>query len=383
MYLIILPIFMLFIGAEDPVKDMEDQLAEIQISIDTLTPKVNEMNDKVEQKKEIHDKWENDYRAYSSQLNSMSRDDGEYSSIQYLRDDAKSEWLPLRGELKTMMSIQKSLQDRLDVLILEQDLLQKNLDNLLKSIKPTEPKKFISISISQVCENMIKQNITTNCPKYEVLKNLFDNTNYNISGDFIEKDNDLRRDGKQMIKHWQFYPNNGYETLVMVDPDVLFMKQAVNIEVQSSDFRVANIWGGQSKQSSFVNGTIISYNGFSVDNGCTQINTAPDLELITKAIGFAMSGCVEEFDIKPTVEIVSQLDYENYTSKETQYQDWLSNVVENLQLDSKVKEKIEDLTSMPYPNWFNNNIDWVKSEKISNTEFINAFEMLEKEGIIA
>ena len=50
-----------------------------------------------------------------------------------------------------------------------------------------------------------------------------------------------------MIKHWPYYPQNGFSTVVMVDPDIEYKKQAVNIEVQSNAFRVASIWGEHSK----------------------------------------------------------------------------------------------------------------------------------------
>ncbi len=382
MYLIIMPIIALFLGAEDKVADMEERIAEFQAEIDEMTPELNEMNRLVETKQKLHDKWENDYRVYSKQLDEMARDDHQYYSIQYLRDQARSEWIPLRDELRPMISVRDAFQLKLNNIILEQELVQKNLDNLLKTLKPTEPKMYISIALSQACENMIKQNVSSNCPTYATLIDLFDNTNEMVSGKFIEKDNDLRRDDNQMIKHWEFYPQNGFETVVMVDPDVLYMRQAVNIEVQSNDFRVANIWGGQSKQSSFVNGTITSYNGLSVDRDCTRINTSPDLQRITNVIGFAISGCTEQFDIQPNVVKLNATEFDKHESRHYKYESWLSNVIENLQLDAKVNEQIEDLSSRSYPKWFNNNIEWVESEKISNVEFINAFEMLEKEGII-
>ena len=105
--------------------------------------------------------------------------------------------------------------------------------------------------------------------------------------------------------------------------------------------------------------------------------------MITNAIGFAISGCTKEFDIQPNVVKLNATEFDKHESRHYKYDSWLSNVIENLQLDSEVKEKIEDLSSMAYPNWFNNNIEWVESEKISNVEFINAFKMLKKDGIIA
>ena len=383
MYLIILPIIALFLGADDKVSDMENRIAEYQAEINEITPELNEMNRMIEIKQKTHDKWKNDYRIYSNQLDEMKKDDPEYSTIQYLRDVARSEWLPLRDELRPMISVRDALQEKLDFLILEQELVQKNMDALIKTMKPTEPKLYISLSLSQTCQTLIGGNMTTDCPTYKTLIGMFDNTVPGVSGDFIEKDNDLKRDHNQMIKHWQYYPQNGFATVVMVDPDIEYKKQAVNIEVQSNDFRVSSIWGEQSKQHSFVNNTITSYNGFSVDNDCTQINTAPDLEMITMAIGFAISGCTEELDLTPNVTQLNATQFDKYDSKEYKYQGWLNQVIRELELDATVDEKIEELDYLEYPKWFNTVVEWVSDDKITNQEFINAFKVLKKEGIIA
>ncbi len=383
MYLIIMPIIALFLGADDKVSDMENRIAEYQAEIDEITPELNEMNRMIEIKQKLHDKWENDFRVYSDQLDAMKKDDPQYSTIQYLRDVARSEWIPLRDELRPMISIRDALQEKLDFLIIEQELVQKNMDALIKTIKPTEPKLYISLSLSQTCETLIGGNMTTDCPTYKTLIGMFDNTVPRVSGDFIEKDNDLKRDNNQMVKHWQYYPQNGFSTVVMVDPDIEYKKQAVNIEVQSNDFRVASIWGEQSKQHSFVNNTITSYNGFSVDNDCTQINTAPNLEMITMAIGFAISGCTEELDLTPNVTQLNATQFDKYDSKEYKYQGWLNQVIRELELDATVDEKIEELDYLEYPKWFDTVVDWVSDDKITNHEFINAFKVLKKEGIIA
>ena len=382
MYLIILPIIALFLGADDKVSNMENRIAEYQAEIDEITPELNEMNRLIEIKQKTHDKWENDFRVYSNQLDAMKKDDPKYSTIQYLRDVARSEWIPLRDELRPMISVRDALQEKLDFLIIEQELVQKNMDALIKTIKPTEPKLYISLSLSQTCQTLIGGNMTTDCPTYKTLIDTFDNTIPGVSGDFIEKDNDLKRDHNQMIKHWQYYPQNGFATVVMVDPDIEYKKQAVNIEVQSNDFRVSSIWGEQSKQSSFVNGTIISYNGFSVDNSCTQINTAPDLQMITNAIGFAISGCTEELDLTPNVTQLNATQFDKYDSKEYKYQGWLNQVIRELELDATVDEKIEELDYLEYPKWFDTVVGWVSDDKITNQEFINAFMVLKKEGII-
>ena len=83
MYLItILSIYALFLGADDKVSDLEDRIAEYQAEIDEITPELNEMNRMIENKQKLHDKWENDYRIYSNQLDEMAKDAPKYSTIQ-------------------------------------------------------------------------------------------------------------------------------------------------------------------------------------------------------------------------------------------------------------------------------------------------------------
>ena len=170
--------------------------------------------------------------------------------------------------------------------------------------------------------------------------------------------------------------------MVMVDPDLDYKIQAVNIEVQANDFRVSNIWADQSRQSSFVNGTIISYSGLSVDRDCKEINTSPDLERIATVISFAISGCTADLDIEPNIIKLNATEFDKNQSRHYKYQDWLDNVIAELQYDARAKEMIKELPSKVYPDWFNNNVDWVESEQISNLEFINAYEMLIKRGIL-
>jgi hypothetical protein len=43
---------------------------------------------------------------------------------------------------------------------------------------------------------------------------------------------------------------------------------------------------------------------------------------------------------------------------------------------------VEGLSSKTYPDWFNNNVKWIEEEKISNVEFIDAYKMLVKQGIL-
>ncbi len=378
----ILSIYALFLGADDKIADMEERLAEYQAEIDEITPELNEMNAQVERQEQKVSETYNRYDVLKRQLDSLKLDDPKRDSIRFLMEQARSEWHLAEDQLEPMVSVRDALQATADTLLLELELLQKNLDALIKTVQPTEPKMFISISLSQACETLIGGNMTSDCPTYKTLIDMFDNTNPGVSGDFVEKNNDLRRDNNQMNKHWEYYEQKDYQTVVMVDPDLDYKIQAVNIEVQANDFRVSNIWADQSRQSSFVNGTIISYSGLSVDRDCKEINTSPDLERIATVISFAISGCTADLDIEPNIIKLNATEFDKNQSRHYKYQDWLDNVIAELQYDARAKEMIKELPSKVYPDWFNNNVDWVESEQISNLEFINAYEMLIKRGIL-
>jgi len=370
------------LGADDKIGDMEERLAEYQAEIDEITPELNEMNAQVERQEQKVSETYNRYDVLKRQLDSLKLDDPKRDSIRFLMEQARSEWHLAEDQLEPMVSVRDALQATADTLLLELELLQKNLDALIKTVQPTEPKMFISISLSQACETLIGGNMTSDCPTYKTLIDMFDNTNPGVSGDFVEKNNDLRRDNNQMNKHWEYYEQKDYQTVVMVDPDLDYKIQAVNIEVQANDFRVSNIWADQSRQSSFVNGTIISYSGLSVDRDCKEINTSPDLERIATVISFAISGCTADLDIEPNIIKLNATEFDKNQSRHYKYQDWLDNVIAELQYDARAKEMIKELPSKVYPDWFNNNVDWVESEQISNLEFINAYEMLIKRGIL-
>ena len=65
----------------------------------------------------------------------MDVGDHQYYSIQYLRDQARSEWIPLRDELRPMISVRDAFQLKLNEVILEWELTQETLAKLLKTIK--------------------------------------------------------------------------------------------------------------------------------------------------------------------------------------------------------------------------------------------------------
>tara|TARA_Y100000588_G_scaffold278438_1_gene295077 strand:- start:1336 stop:2349 length:1014 start_codon:yes stop_codon:yes gene_type:complete len=329
MYLIIMPVIALFLGADDRVGELENKIADLQEKLDAITPDLNNMNKGVEAQEELVAEKRKAFDVYTKQLDGMDREDRQYGTIKYLKDVARDEWYSARSELKPMVSVRDALQLKHDMLLLELELKQKSLDNILESQKPPEKKKFIGITLSQTCERLISVNATTNCPTYGELVLKFDNTNPLVSGKFVEKDNDLRREDTKMKNHWEFYEQKKYGTVIMVDPDNDYKKRAVIVEIQPNDFEVVNVFGGQSKQSAFVNGTIISYTGLYIDEKCKRILSAPDIQRITNTINFATSGCSEQFEINPNVMTLNQTAIDKSIHKGYQYQEWLQNAINN------------------------------------------------------
>jgi len=319
----------LFLGADDKVGDLEKTITSLQEKLNELLPDLNEMNEAVEsQEKKTADRHHR-YDVLDRQLESLKIDDPKRDSIRFLKEQARVDWHQAKDELEPMQSIRDSLQEKVDKLTLEIELKQKSLERLLEIQKPSEPKKFVGVTLSQTCERLILVNATHDCPTYSQLIQAFDNTNPLVSGQFYEKNNDLRRADTPMKNHWEFYDHKKYGTVVMVDPDNDYKKRAVIVEIQPNDFQVVNIWGGQSKQSGFVNGTIISYTGLYVDSDCRRILSAPDMERITNTINFATSGCSETFEINPNIITLNQTAVDKSIHKEYQYQEWLEKVIED------------------------------------------------------
>ena len=164
----ILSIYALFLGADDKIADMEERLAEYQAEIDEITPELNEMNAQVERQEQKVSETYNRYDVLKRQLDSLKLDDPKRDSIRFLMEQARSEWHLAEDQLEPMVSVRDALQATADTLLLELELLQKNLDALIKTVQPTEPKTFISISLSQACETLIGGNMTSDCPTYKL-----------------------------------------------------------------------------------------------------------------------------------------------------------------------------------------------------------------------
>ena len=134
----------LFLGAEDRIGELEKIIADLQEKLDEITPELNEMNTQVTAQQTKVDKLYNNWIIYDKQLDAMDRDDHQYGTIEFLRGQARSEWIQERNEGETMASIRDALQEKANTLLLEQELHQKSLDRLLEQQKPKDPKKVKS-----------------------------------------------------------------------------------------------------------------------------------------------------------------------------------------------------------------------------------------------
>lgn len=114
------------------------------------------------------------------------------------------------------------------------------------------------ITLSKNCITMLKNNFTTNCPTYEQLMVVFnDSTNPEISGEFGMIDGVYQREIPTLKNHWKYY-DNLKEPTIWIDPpgDVLLRAKIITIENNFKEYPLPR--GGSEKTTTITNQTQIT-----------------------------------------------------------------------------------------------------------------------------
>ena len=246
--------------------------------------------------------------------------------------EVKNEWRILNSEMKKIEKESDEIQLDLETAKILLERMEKDLENLLKANEPKESRyKNISISLSKNCQTMINYGLYTNCPTYAELFDLYDNTNPTVSGIMVDTKYDIER-VDVMQRHWKFYESYEDFELVMVDPDSNFQHKSINIEIQSRNFTTLALVGNDNSRN-FKNGSYTTWENFKVNDDCTKIIVAPDMELIDQAVEFAKNNCNGDIDILENTVIKQEPTPHNdrnwRDSPALVYQDWLRNAIEN------------------------------------------------------
>lgn len=149
----------------------------------------------------------------------------------------------------------------------------------------------VGITLSQTCLTMIKNNMTTDCPSYDIINAVFpDTSNQEISGKFVYKDGLWQRDNSNFSQHYNWYSYSG--PVLWIDPpgDIVGRIATITIETQIPEYKVQ-----QSKK--LINNTMTVGHSRYVDDKCYRASvTAQDWLLITgDTLRYMQNDCSSDF----------------------------------------------------------------------------------------
>lgn len=307
---------------KDFLKTEIDVLEESIIEIEKL---IREKDIEIGKKNVDLKKYFETYKELKKELRLTDTRGDHYEGLQTKTDEEKKVYNDAVDQLKILTLDRKALYSQLSTANLDFQLKTVDLEQLEK-IKPRAPSNWISITLSKTCQQLINNNMSTNCPSYSQISEVYDNTIPNVSGAFVETEFDVKRENPPLKEGWKYYSTmmKG-EKIIAVDPDAEFMQRSTIVEIQSNSFTTHSLFG--SSVGGFVNGTIPMYKNIKISNSCDSIITAPDFESVAFAVKTALNGCTEE--IKPSGYILQQftpLDRPNSTWYK--FNAWLTEIKE-------------------------------------------------------
>lgn len=161
----------------------------------------------------------------------------------------------------------------------------------------------ISVKLSQVCETLLKYNMSNTCLDYKTLR-IFDNTNPLYAGQWVDSPW-YHRLSPKVKNHENFNPN---PWAIMVDPNSDFSSNSKLITVEDGSFSWIN------KDEGSIGGlSVKTHADRYVNADCNEALVAPDLNIIQDTIKYLESGCsVTSFnDTKITTQKEIPFSYDN------------------------------------------------------------------------
>ena len=207
--------------------------------------------------------------------------------VEFSSREKKNEWREEYRDLKVMVKEYKELEHEIETAKVVLASMEKDLVNLTKAKSNVVRYTDVSVSLSKNCKTMLKYDLYTNCPTIQELFDTFDNTDDTVSGVMVDDGfHDVQR-VDIMKKHWKFYSDNQF-----------------------------TIW-----------------KNFKVTDNCKRILVAPDMELITQAIEFAINNCNGEVESLESVVVEQKTtphDFKKWRdSPALVYQNWLKDAIAN------------------------------------------------------
>ena len=210
--------------------------------------------------------------------------------------DAKVEqYFDALAELGTL---QQNFEDALD------DLTQAKINN--RKVLGGD-NKFVNIVLSKTCLQLIENELPTYCPTYRELKETYDNTLPNVSGEWVDLGYDISRDNPTYKNYWHYYNQIKHWKVITVDPDSSIMQRGITITIQPNDFTYIDMKNKGITVDSINTSKNERYewNNIYYSEDCKSISIAPSVDIST-IINNVWENCSTEvdpqvFDLRHTV----------------------------------------------------------------------------------
>ena len=357
---------------KDNIRDYEKKLGEIEIKLQKLRLDINilkgEVEDLEDSVKEMKRQVRHAYDAVITKEDTVAADE---LSKKYQDEKEK-----LEKKEKDLFKKEKERDDnkvlleeyeeklRIDELYLPV-VLDRVDDAKVDANKVWRHGQFISIVLSETCNTLIREDmneakvavvdetgwvydeeITNRCPTNKQLVEAFDNTIPMVSGEWVERDNDIHREPSQYKDYWKYYKQMPDWQIITVEPDWQMYHRSAIIEIQSRSFTFTDNIGSDNKTPSytpgayFPNGTIVAptktlHKDISISQHCRHIMVAPDMELITEALNYLMSDCEDE-NPGDKFSITTQLPFlppQVQDSDAWKYLQWLKSIAKEFRVE--------------------------------------------------
>jgi len=316
--------------------NIRDKINSLKTERNEIGDRINELIDEVKKQKETNLELENDIGHEKENLRELRRnDDDSWDSIKSIYDqkitlnDKKNE---LEKNEKTLQSL---IKERLDgekkVKIINDNIIEINYDEVIKKEEndydfylkdkkydPLEYEKLIGVKLSSVCIIMIKNNINSTCPTYELLYQI-DSSNLEISGHFEFIDNMFQRTENKMSDSWHWYTNDD-NIRIIVDPPTNLQTRIRMIEI------MPNLDTYTTIQSNTLdnNQRVLFSNGYVEKCNNVKINSDSWLKSLPNAIYYLRKDCNSNYTSVVNIELIPMIktEIDITTSPYWQQQQW-------------------------------------------------------------
>ena len=324
-------IFLMMLGNADALTDLQIDIDELKEKVEELELEYKEIKEKRTAKEIKMNVIYVEYEDWDKKSNNDDESDAMKTYLYAKAREVKDLWREEYRDLKEIEKQEEILEHELETSKVLLEKMESDFEKIEKANSNPDRYTNVSISLSQNCQIMIEYGLNSICPTYRELVELFDTTNPTASGHFVDMGYDVKRVGI-MDRHWKFYETEADYNLIMVDPDAPFQNKSISIEIQSNTFTTLSVIGNDNSRN-FNQGSYTTWENFKQTDNCKKIIVAPDIELITQAVEYAKNDCNGEVEVlESTVVHKEPTPHDDRNWRESPalvYQNWLYNAIQN------------------------------------------------------